>query len=309
MVLAAKRLTSPARPFLKWAGGKTQLLHEILAHLPDQISTYYEPFVGGGAVFFALASEGRFRRAVISDQNPELVETYLSIRDEVDAVMAALKKHVRYARDPDYYYKLRAVNPASLKRAQRAARLLYINKTCFNGLYRVNKKGQFNVPFGRYANPRVLNEDLLLRASGALQGVKILQSDFEAVSKQAGRGDAVYFDPPYVPISATSSFKAYHARPFEQDEHQRLAEAYRACWSRGAVAVLSNSDCPFTRSLYRGLKVRTVSATRAINSVATGRGRVSEILVLRPQTRRLNLTKPVDSALPFVHKHRKRKSA
>src|SRR5262245_56697666 len=242
------------------------------------MKTYYEPFIGGGAVFFALAAEHRFERAVIADRNPWLIEVYKTVRDDVSGLIRALSRHASHATDEDYYYEVRALDPAPLSSTERAARILFLNKTCYNGLYRVNRRGQFNVPFGRYAKPRVCNEEVLLAASRALAKVEIKNADFEIVSRQAKRGDAIYFDPPYVPVSATASFTAYDSHAFGTSDHERLTTTYRACVSRGAVAVLSNSDTELTRTLYEGLDVKTVTASRAINSAADRRGRITELL-------------------------------
>lgn len=280
MALTAQRpALTPAGPFLKWAGGKTQLLPEILPRLPARMNTYYEPFIGGGAVFFALAREGRFKQAVLSDRNAGLIETYTVVRDYLPALIDELEEHQRFATDADYYYEVRALATAGLNPVQRAARMIFLNKTCFNGLYRVNKRGLFNVPFGKYAKPRVLNEAALTAASGALQGVQLLVSDFKTVASQARAGDTVYFDPPYVPLSSSSSFTAYHNSPFGPKEHAQLASLARECMERGVNTLLSNSDCPETRALYEGLRFTSVQASRAINAKASGRGRISELLV------------------------------
>lgn len=268
-----------AGPFLKWAGGKTQLLSEILPRFPERVRTYYEPFIGGGAVFFAMARARRFERAVISDGNPALVEAYRVVRDEVDGLLEALAEHQVHARDEDYYYEVRAQETDALTPVARAARLIFMNKTCFNGLYRVNRSGRFNVPFGRYKNPKVRNEPLLRACSEALQSVDILCADFREIAKLARSGDGIYFDPPYVPLSSTSSFCNYAKSPFGPKEHTDLADAYAACCRRGAHSVLSNSDCPETRAIYKDLEVQSVLATRAINSVASKRGAISELLV------------------------------
>jgi DNA adenine methylase len=277
---ASLSIAGVTQPFLKWAGGKTQLLADILPQLPERMKTYYEPFIGGGAVFFALAAEHRFDRAVIADRNPWLIELYKTVRDDVGTLIKTLARHAEHAKDEDYYYEVRARDTAPMTPAERSARILFLNKTCYNGLYRVNRKGQFNVPFGRYANPRVCNEEVLTAASRALQRVEIKNADFEIVSQQAKRGDAIYFDPPYVPVSATSSFTAYDSHVFGKADHERLASTFKACVSRGAAAVLSNSDTPETRALYEDLDVRTVNASRAINSVAGKRGRITELLVV-----------------------------
>jgi DNA adenine methylase len=273
-------------PFLKWAGGKGKLLAEILPRLPSKIRTYHEPFIGGGAVFFALAAEGRFTDALIGDRNPALVEAYRVVKSDVAALIDALEEHADRSRSgggEDYFYAVRDAEPTTP--IARVARLIYLNKTCFNGLYRVNRSGKFNVPFGRYKNPRICNAERLRAASKALRDTTILHADFERVAIQAGPKDAVYFDPPYVPISASSSFTAYDANPFGMEEHRRLAALYVKLVRSGVAAVLSNSDCEETRALYRGLDVRTVGATRAINSVAAKRGTITELLVIGASSR------------------------
>ncbi len=263
-----------ARPFLKWAGGKRQLLGEILGRLPGRIKTYYEPFLGGGAVFFALAAEGRVSRAVLSDVNDDLITVYRGVRDDVEGVIAALK---RYRYDEEEFYRVRAQKPRSL--IQRAARVIYLNKTGYNGLYRVNRSGQFNVPFGRYKNPRICDEPNLRAASRVLQCAEIREADFEAVCRQARPGDAVYLDPPYLPVSSTARFADYDHHPFREAEHKRLAEALRELGQRRVLALLSNSDTEQTQRLYRGLKVEKVFASRSINSNPEKRGPVQELLV------------------------------
>lgn len=265
-----------AGPFLKWAGGKTQLLGSILARLPARMERYHEPFIGGGAVFFALAAQGRFKSAVLADRNEGLIELYSVVRDHVGALIERLQPH-RY--EEAYYYEVRAQDPASLDPIARAARLVFLNRTGFNGLYRVNRKGQFNVPFGRYTNPRICDEVGLRAASAALAGVELRVADFEEVVAGAKPGDAVYFDPPYYPVSASSSFTAYDPYPFREPEQQRLAGVHRALGERGVFALLSNSDTPFTRALYDGLDVETIEASRNINSVGSKRGKITELLV------------------------------
>jgi DNA adenine methylase len=265
-----------AEPVLKWAGGKRQLLPAILARLPQKIETYFEPFVGGGAVFFALAAERRFRHAVLSDRNPDLVEVYLALQSEVGEVIERLKR-LRAKHSEQEYYRVRAAKPRG--RAGRAARFIYLNRTGFNGLYRVNRSGQFNVPFGKYVNPTILDEPRLLAAAACLRDVEISAADF-AVSCARARGrDAVYLDPPYLPRSASSSFSAYYAEPFGVEQHARLARTFAELSERGVATLLSNSDTPETRGLFRAHRVETVAARRSINSVGGARGAISEILV------------------------------
>jgi DNA adenine methylase len=264
-------------PFLKWAGGKRQLLPRILGAIPDGVRTYYEPFVGGGAVFFALAARGRrFQRAVLGDANEELIRCYAALQKDVGAVVRALRRH-RY--DRDHYYDVRARDPAALSDAARAARLIFLNRCGYNGLYRVNSKGEFNVPFGRYRNPVICDERKLRAVAAALQAVNLVHGDFDQTLEGAGPGDFVYLDPPYVPLSATSSFTAYAKTPFDAAAQARLAAKLRALGARGVRALLSNSDCAETRALYKPLPSERVPVRRAINSVASGRGAVGELLV------------------------------
>jgi DNA adenine methylase len=193
----------PPSPFLKWAGGKRQLLAYIEARVPERIDTYFEPFLGGAAVFFRLAAQGRFRRAVLADANPDLVGCYQAVRGDVAGVIAALRK---YRNDRDQYYRVRAQDPDQMSPVERAARVIYLNRCGYNGLYRVNSKGRFNVPFGRYKQPVICDDDKLRAASLALRKAKLVCGDFTRVLGKVVPGDFVYFDPPYVPLSATSSF-------------------------------------------------------------------------------------------------------
>lgn len=270
------------RPILKWAGGKARLVPSILPLLPASIDTYYEPFVGGAAVFFALASEQRFRRAVLSDLNAELVDVYRGVKKDVEQVIRLLREY-RRRHDSDTYYRTREIDPRSIDLVERAARLIYLNKTGYNGLYRVNRAGQFNVPFGSYVNPAICDEERLRGAAMALRarGVRLAVGDFAEMTRQAQPGDAVYFDPPYVPRSTTANFTSYHSEVFGLEAHQRLAQTLEELTQRGVRTVLSNSDTRFTRRLYdkQRFDVRRVLVTRPINSKSTARGRVGELLV------------------------------
>jgi DNA adenine methylase len=272
----AYRAEAVPAPFLKWAGGKRQLVERILAFAPDGIETYYEPFLGGGAVFFAMAGRRLFRRAIVGDANQELVLCYQAIQSQVERVIRALRLH-RY--EERYYYRVRDLEPGELDAPARAARLIYLNRCGYNGLYRVNRRGRFNVPFGRYTRPLICDEGRLRAAAAALRDVQIRSGDFEDRMLEATATDFVYLDPPYVPLSKTSSFTSYAQRHFGEEEQARLAKALRALGERGVPALLSNSDCDLTRKLYRGLPKRKVPVRRAINSVATGRGAVRELLV------------------------------
>ncbi len=261
---------------LKWVGGKGQLLPELLARLPQSFNAYHEPFVGGGALFFELAARGRITTAYLSDGNPSLIDVYLGLRDCVDEVIAALRQH-RY--DHDYYYQVRALRPADLSLPERAARIIYLNKTCYNGLYRENRRGEFNVPFGRYKNPTICDEPNLRAAAAVLQGLDIARRPFDSTIDYANRGDFVYFDPPYHPVSATANFTTYDRDGFGPDDQRRLREVVAELKEREVAAMVSNSDMPYIRELYAGFDVDQVQATRAVNSKANGRGKVAELLI------------------------------
>jgi DNA adenine methylase len=284
---AAVGRASVAAPFLKWAGGKRSILPAILPLIVDpghRIETYHEPFVGGGAVFFALAALGSgaarpFRKAILADTNAELISCYSTVRSDVEGVLSALREH----RDgEEYFYRVRDIVPEKLEKltpARRAARTIYLNRNGFNGLFRVNRSGRFNVPFGKYAQLRTVSAERLRAASLALRHATLRVCDFEECVAAAGPSDFVYFDPPYVPLSRSSSFTAYGPQGFGEAEQRRLAEVLRRLGRGGVRALLSNSDCPITRGLYAGLPTIRVQVRRSINSVASGRGGVSELLV------------------------------
>jgi DNA adenine methylase len=252
-----------ARPVLKWAGGKGQLLFELTQRVPSTFGAYHEPFVGGGALFFELAGQGRITTAFLSDINPSLIDVYIALRDCVDDIIRTLKQHQH---DKDYYYRMRALKPSALSLADRAARVIYLNKTCYNGLYRENRAGEFNVPFGRYKNPTICDEPNLRAASRVLQGVRIERRHFASVVELAKPGDLVYFDPPYHPLSATSSFTAYDRHGFGEQDQVQLRDAFDELTRKGVMALLSNSDTPLIQALYAKHDVSLVYAARAVNS-------------------------------------------
>ncbi|HSG17679.1 MAG TPA: DNA adenine methylase [Anaerolineae bacterium] len=266
-----------AKPFLKWAGGKRRLLSQYAGYFPppSTIGRYYEPFIGSAAIFFHLQPA----EARLADVNQNLVEVYRVVQQDVERVICSLKGHKN---ERDYYYRVRDQDPAELTPAHRAARLIYLNRTCYNGLYRENQKGRFNVPFGRYDNPTICDEDRLRRASQALQGVELVDDDFEVVVAPAGLGDFVYFDPPYVPLSNTSNFTAYNRYGFDLDDQRRLAEVIGRLTRQGCRVMLSNSSAPLVYELYDRPEYRLVpiQARRSINSKAGGRGPVKELLIL-----------------------------
>lgn len=272
----APRRGLEARPFLKWAGGKSQLLADILDRFPSSFGTYHEPFVGSGALFFRLACEGRLKKVSLSDINRNLIDTWTALRDDVEVVISYLLDHIN---DPDWFYRVRSQDPAQLVPAERAARMIYLNKTCFNGLYRENRAGHFNVPFGRYSNPNICDADNLRAVSRLLKPVDITCRPYDLVLERAKAGDLVYFDPPYHPISATSSFTGYDRHGFGIEDQKRLRDTFTELSNRGVHVLLSNSDTPAIRELYSNFKIDQVFATRAINSKADKRGKVAEVIV------------------------------
>lgn len=239
----------------------------------DTLHRYYEPFLGGGAIFFHLQPQ----RACLMDINPELVNVYQQVRDNVEPVIERLQQH-QALHCKAYYYDVRSHHYGTP--IERAARLIYLNRTCFNGLYRENSRGHFNVPMGRYKNPCICHADLLRSVSQTLQQVCIEEQPFDAIVDRVTRpDDFVYFDPPYYPLSATSKFTSYNRYAFTEADHVRLRDVFATLARRGIPVMLSNSDCPFVRDLYAGFKIHTISAIRAINANTQKRGKITELLI------------------------------
>ena len=266
------------QPFVKWAGGKRQLLCEIRKYIPKQITTYYEPFVGGGAVLLDLQP----KKAVINDINSDVINVYETIRDDVEGVIKKLRIHKN---EKAYYYKIREQDRTkrfdNFSNVTQAARIIYLNKTCYNGLFRVNSQGQFNVPFGRYKNPQIVNEVVLRAVSRYLNEaeIKFLSIDFSEAVKNIKKSGFVYFYPPYDPISDTSSFTGYTLNGFDKEQQLKLKESCDNLNSRGCKFLLSNSATPFILNLYKHYNIEIVEVSRSINSVASGRGKIKEVLV------------------------------
>ncbi len=273
--------SEPPRPFLKWAGGKTQLLPQYEPLYPEGglVRRYVEPFVGSAAVFLQVRSLLRPKRAILADGNEELINTYRAIRDDAPAVIRILSEH-RRLHSREHYYSTRSLPPAGLSPARCAARFIYLNKTCFNGLYRVNSSGRFNVPMGSYRAPSILDAGNLRSVARALRGVELKVAHFRETLDYARKGDFIYFDPPYHPASQTSRFTSYTRDSFRPSDQEELAEVFAALSRRGCLAMLSNSDSPFIRRLYAGFAVHTVQARRSINSRPDRRGRIPEVVVL-----------------------------
>lgn len=266
-------------PFLKWAGGKGRMLSHILERLPQKWNRFYEPFIGGGSVYFELARQKRFKKAVIGDANPHLMNAYNVIKDDVEGLITELCLPY-YKYEKSVYLLIRSVDPKNLTPVQAAARFIYLNRTCFNGLYRVNSEGRFNVPFGSYKNPVICDAENLRAVSESLRTVRLEHGDFEWILKEPKRGDVVYFDPPYVPTSATSKFTSYTEGGFSSTDHARLASVFTTLADRGVTTILSNSGAPMARKLYRDFEIVNLVGARNVGGPAEYRKPVQEIMVV-----------------------------
>jgi len=269
--------SSPApRPFLKWAGGKSSLLPHIRERVPANFETYFEPFLGAGAVFFGLAPP----RAVLSDINIEVINAFRVVRSNVEELLESLSKH-RHTKK--YFYSLRELDRKSdywiHSDVEKASRLIYLNKTCFNGLYRVNSRGEFNVPFGDYTNPKLVDPENLRACSELLRGAELETCSYDALEERIEKNDFVYLDPPYAPLSPTANFAGYTKDGFSPQDQVVLAEFCQRLDSRGIKFLLSNSHTEFILDLYSGFRIETVEAPRAINSRSDKRGKVLEVLI------------------------------
>lgn len=277
---------TPPYPFVKWAGGKTRLLPAVLSRLPQQINTYFEPLVGGGAVFITLAKRNQFKQAVLFDTNTELVNAWNTIKNRPLELIKALKKP-KYRYDKQAFLKMRAADPEVMSQVERAARFIYLNRTCFNGLWRVNSSGKFNVPFGRYTNPMICDAPNIKALSTLLRNVSIINAEFGHMveSYYQSPGDAVYFDPPYIPMSATSKFTAYTEQGFSEDDHRQLAELFKTLGDSGVRVVLTNSAAKLTYELYDGFDMDLIEQNCCIGGPAAYRKTVSEIIIFHgPKT-------------------------
>lgn len=261
------------RPPVKWAGGKAGLIQQFEPLFPRvDWSLYVEPFVGGGAVLFHLLPQ----RAVLIDNNEELINFYQVLRDHLELLLVDLRRHENTA---EYYYRIRALDPGQLTPVERASRFLYLNKTGYNGLWRVNGKGRHNVPFGRYEHPNIVDEPNLRLVSRAIARAELILGDFSLALHYAEPGTFVYMDPPYHPLSETARFTGYTRAGFGEEDQRRLADVFRQLDRRGCLVMLSNSDTPFIRGLYAGYDIRVVYARRAINCRGDRRGPIAELVI------------------------------
>lgn len=272
-----------ARPFMKWAGGKGKLLLQLQQYFPKQYNNYFEPFFGGGAVFFSLQHGGN---SYINDINDTLMEAYIHVRDNVEAVIADLKgleaqyKKFDELKRQEFYYQQRASFNTLDAGTPKTVLLIFLNKTCFNGLYRENSKGEFNVPFGRYTNPTICDEANLRAVSERLKSTLITSNPYKDAVKKAKKGDFVYFDPPYLPLNITSSFTSYHEDGFTAYDQEQLRELFVELDKRGCYVMLSNSSADFMKKLYKGYRQEFVQAGRSINAKGANRGKIPELVVL-----------------------------
>ncbi len=267
--------------FVKWAGGKGQLLEQFKPLFPKKMNNYLEPFIGSGAVFFHIIQNFKPKKIIISDINEELINTYKIVKSDVEKLIIELKQHKEYhlAKGKPYYLAIRATNPNDLPALERAARFIYLNKTCFNGLYRVNSKGGFNVPMGSYKNPDIIQEERLRIVSKLLKNVTIKVMSFEKILNLAKKGDFIYFDPPYYPLENKKSFTTYTKDSFMEKEQELLAEIFKKLDKKGCSVMLSNSDTKFIKDLYPKYNINFVQATRMINCNGDKRGKINEVVV------------------------------
>ena len=269
-------------PILKWAGGKRQLRSELTCRLPDRWGIYFEPFIGGGALLVELANLGRLDRAVIGDKNPELINLYRVVKRDPEGLSRALSDE-KFRNDKESFHQLKtefnALIGTKKRPVDRAALLVYLNKHSYNGLWRVNRKGHYNVPFGKYTRLSLPSHQNLLRFSQMLGGVTLMHADFEKIIRTAKRGDFVYFDPPYHPLSKTACFTDYTTGGFSFDDQKRLADVFRQLSNRDVRLMLSNSSTPEIKDLYNGFSIHTVPAKRFINCNGHKRSGVSELII------------------------------
>lgn len=275
--------TNYAKPFVKWAGGKRALLEILHSSLPKKFNNYFEPFLGGGALFFYLASKGLLddKKVYLNDKNTELINAYQIIQKQPKELLKELNL-MQKAHNKEYFYSIRAFdrkeNFTDLSPIFRAARFIYLNKTCFNGLCRYNAKGQFNAPIGSYKKPKIYDETLIMNAHYALKSAMIFNEDFHFVNELAQKDDFVYFDPPYFPLSTTASFTSY-TDTFLDTEQMRLFELFCALSTKGVRLLQSNSNTAFIKNLYKNFKIQSVQAKRAINCKGDKRGEISEFII------------------------------
>ncbi len=294
-----------AGPFLKWAGSKRRLVHLLGSLCPERIDRYFEPFLGSGALFFHLAQSRSHFEALLSDFNPELINVYLQVRDHASELVEVLQEHERkyYQERERYYYLVRNLEFVG-NRVEQAARMIFLNRTCYNGLFRVNRMGRFNVPHGTYDRPTICNREALFSAADILsrEGITIEHASYSSATKSCSRGDVVYFDPPYLPLTKTASFVDYTRQSFDWQDHIDLHGEFVRLHDLGCFVIVSNSDSNRIRDLYSGFAIRTTRVRRLINCNALGRINQSELMISsnvvrkKPSRRTAHLKIPISSS-------------
>jgi DNA adenine methylase len=273
-----------AKPFLKWAGGKRGLISQLFERFPAKFNNYHEPFLGGGAVFFELYSRGMLndKKVYLSDINAELINAYQVVKNHPKDLIKNLQIYKKN-HSKEFYYQIRELdrldNFKTLSELERATRFIYLNKTCFNGLYRVNKKGYFNTPIGSYKNPNIADEETILNASEALQNAIISNNSFDKTTQNANSNDFVYLDPPYYPLTKTASFTAYDENAFLDEKQKQLFSVFKKLNDKNCVVLKSNSNADFIKTMYKKYTIDFVNANRFINSKSSGRNKIQEILI------------------------------
>lgn len=285
-----------ARPFIKWAGGKRQILKHLVSSL-GKFRNFHEPFLGGGALYFELYNKNMVNKAYLYDYNFELINTYSIVKNDVFSLINELKKPL-YKNEKEAFYKIRSleVNDNILS----AARFIYLNRTAYNGLYRVNSHGRFNAPFGKYTHINLVDQEKLLLDSKALQTAELLACDFSEVNKYAKKDDLIYFDPPYQPLSKTSSFTGYTDKCFGENDQIRLAEVFKGLVAKGCNVMLSNSNTKLIHELYANYDIEEVYANRAINSKGSGRGKISELIIRSWKNKQIRLFRPQEQVISSI---------
>ena len=275
-----------AKPFVKWVGGKGKLIPDLENFFPKKFNNYFEPFVGGGALFFYLTQSRSIPSASINDINPKLIITYNEIKNNPKKLILLLKKiELKYKKlsqekQKIFFYEMREkYNKNNLDKLNTTAYLIFLNKTCFNGMYRENSKGEYNIPFGDQKNPTICDEENILAVSKCLKNTEITNLSFEKAVNKCKKGDFVYFDPPYYPINTTSNFTGYSKSTFGQKQQEKLAGVFKKLAKRGCFVMLSNSNTTFIKDLYKNFHINYLDAARSINSKGSKRGKIKEIVV------------------------------
>jgi len=272
-------IVSKPKPFVKWLGGKSRMVQHIFPHTPKSCDTYYEPFLGGGAMLVQMAISKKFNKAVACDLNYDVINAWNVVKNDVDELIKTLKDK-QYLYNKESYLRIRSLDPVNMNSVERASRFIYLNKTCFNGIWRVNKKGQFNVPFGKYTDPLICDSENLIAVSNLITDVEFIVSDFEELTINARKEDFVYFDPPYAPISDTSKFSSYTSDGFSEEDHIRLSNLFHKLCDREVVCIMSNSSASLVGEAYSKHQIIELMGSRSVAGPGDWRKSVKELLIV-----------------------------